>query len=100
MMERQNAWENLEAIKEAHQLRLAICDMMTETEDWKELQSLAADITECEFHLQDLWKFERDEKFHRFWELPKCQCPRMDNEDSYPIGYYVTNMNCPIHGRH
>jgi hypothetical protein len=48
--------------------------------------------------LQELWNFELNDNFIRFWEAPGCICPRMDNEDNYPHGYYVTRGDCPIHG--
>lgn len=52
---------------------------------------------EIEFTLQDLWGFERDKKFHKFWELPGCECPKMDNDDAYPHGRYIYSLGCPIH---
>lgn len=51
-----------------------------------------------QFKLQHEWNFERNINYHRFWELPKCTCPKLDNEDRYPCGYYISNTNCPLHG--
>ena len=77
----QMCWENLEAIKDTHQFKMLLYSMIEDTNDPDEIKSLANDITECEFELQRLWKFTEDLKFHRFWEYPKCSCPKMDNED-------------------
>lgn len=98
LMDSQNCWENLEAIKDAHTFKLLLYSMIEEIDDSRLLKELAQDITLVEFELQRLWKFDENDKFHRFWDTPKCQCPKMDNDDAYPTGYYVTNLSCPLHG--
>lgn len=98
LLDAQLCWGNLEAIKAAHTLKLLFYTMIEEETNPAMLKELSQDITECEFELQKLWHFTEDAKFHRFWETPKCVCPRMDNEDAYPTGYYVTNLSCPLHG--
>jgi len=98
LLDMQNCWENLEDIKEVHELKFLFQEMMKLEKDLEMLRSLAADITECEFELQRLWKFSLDANYHRFWIVPKCECPRMDNEDRYPHGHYIINLSCPIHG--
>lgn len=98
LLDRQNAWGNLTEIKELHAQKMTAMNIMDDTDDPAELKLHAANITEIEFKLQDAWGFPRNENFHRFWLLPKCTCPHMDNEDAYPTGYYVTSGNCPIHG--
>lgn len=97
-LDKQNAWGNLDLIKEVHQFKLAIIDLMSETEDSVKLKSLAADVTECEFELQRLFKLKKDASYHRFWLLPHCSCSKMDNEDNYPSGHYYLSSNCPVHG--
>ncbi len=98
LLDRQNAWHNVEALKEAHQLKLVIMVMMNETDDAEELKSLAQDVQLVEFELQRLWNFPQDAKFHRPWQLPKCSCPSMDNEERWGAGVMVTNANCLLHG--
>lgn len=66
--------------------------------DKDELKRLDALVTDLEFVLQDAWRFPRDIKFHKFWERPGCSCPRMDNNDAWPTGYYVRSGGCLIHG--
>ena len=97
-LDRQKCWKNLEKIKEVSQLRMIIFSMMENTDNRKELRSLAADLTELEFELQDLYKFKRNTNFHRFWELPKCTCPKLDNYESYGTKYYIIDTKCIIHG--
>jgi hypothetical protein len=55
-------------------------------------------IADIEFELQRSWKFPLDAKFHRFWEIPGCDCHKMDNEDAYPTGHYSISGGCKIHG--
>lgn len=66
--------------------------------DKDELKTLDTLVTDLEFVLQDAWRFPRDIKFHKFWERPGCSCPKMDNEDAWPTGYYVRIGDCLIHG--
>ena len=98
LMERQGVLHNLEDIKAVHVTKLEIYSMIKTETDLRKLRGFARDLTICEFELQKLWGFPEDARFHRFWEAPKCTCPKMDNEDSYPSGYYVNNLNCPLHG--
>jgi len=50
-----------------------------------------------EFILQALWRFELDEKFHKDYLLPGCTCPKMDNDDAYPVQRWVS-ADCIFHG--
>lgn len=51
-----------------------------------------------EYKLQELWGFPRNSRYHKFWERPRCECCKMDNEDRFGTGYYIINENCPLHG--
>ncbi len=51
-----------------------------------------------EYRLQELWGFPKDPNYHKFWEMSGCTCPKIDNEDSYPTGFYIHTQNCPLHG--
>ena len=54
---------------------------------------------ENERSLQKLWGFEENDNYIKWWNVPKCGCPKLDNEDAYPTGYYTTSGNCLIHGK-
>lgn len=85
-------------IKRLHMTRMEIeCDMENAPSEYilKGLYSLWLNVQHL---LQDAWKFERNDNFIRFWDVPRCTCPRLDNCDAYPSGYYVTNTGCPVHG--
>jgi len=60
----------------------------------------AAKWEQNEYRLQALWGFPLDSKYHKFWEMPGCTCPKMDNDDAYPTGYYTRSGDCPLHGEH
>ena len=49
--------------------------------------------------LQRLWGFPEDVNWVKTWHYPHCTCPKMDNDDSYPHGYYTYSGSCPIHGK-
>jgi len=88
----------LAQLKQLHRAKRIIMLAMESTEDPEHLRDLADSITDVEFELQETWGFPQDIRFHMFWQLPKCTCPKMDNFDRYPSGQYVVNKTCPIHG--
>lgn len=92
---------NEDIIKKIEELHLKRKDYYNRMEiapvdDLKEWDRL---LTELEYDLQELWGFPMDSKYHKFWERPHCLCPKMDNRDRYPSGYYVINEECPLHGK-
>lgn len=92
----QKCEKNVPAILEKHLERLEVHIAMMETDDQDLLQIYDQMYTDVEFELQDLWGFPRNANFHRFWERPKCGCPRMDNEDWYPHRSVISG-DCPLH---
>lgn len=88
--------EDVEMIKGLHLVRLVIEESM-ETAEFT-LKELYSDWLENQRQLQKAWKFTLDDNYIRFWEVPQCSCPKMDNEDAYPTGYYTVNCSCPVHG--
>lgn len=98
LIDQQNAWGNLSKIIELHEFKIAIFYLIHETNDIILMKSLVKDLTEIEFELQALWGFEKNANYHMFWQYPKCHCPKLDNNDNYPHGYYIINKECPLHG--
>ena len=88
---------DLERLKFLHIGKYNLHEQMKNTDDKYLLRMFSRMITDIEFELQRTWKFPMDKNFHRFWYIPKCQCPKMDNNDAYPTGYYVISEMCPIH---
>ena len=98
LLKKQNAEGNLRQILALHVEKLNVYEKIKLTGDKKKLRMYACMITDIEFSLQKKWNFPEDINFHRFWSVPKCVCPALDNNDRYPHGYYVTNAACPLHG--
>ena len=89
--------DTFKKLKEAQAERISIFYQMELTDDENLLAKLDSAFTANEFYLQNLWGFEENIDFHKFWEAPKCTCPKLDNNDQYPTGYYSYNQSCPIH---
>lgn len=90
----------IRSIVKLHQKKVQLADDMSRfsSSNSKELKIIAAAITEIEFQLQDLWKFEKDIRMHSFFLLPHCTCPKMDNKERLGTDYLITDTMCPIHG--
>jgi len=93
-----DAMENLEDLKDCYSQKLGIYNSIDEEKDPKKLKELARQLTNLENEIQELFNFEPNVKFHRFWESPKCSCAKMDNQDRWPTGSYVISGDCPLHG--
>lgn len=83
-----------------HKMGDTFCQKIIETDDLKELKKWFWIWTEVNFALQRIWKFEEDDIHHQSWHLPKCTCPRVDNDEFYVsgMGYQVVHLDCPLHG--
>ena len=98
LIKKQKIQSNLSKLKIVYQTKYDIYENIKSETNPTILKSYAEDLTLCEYELQKLWKLPLDIKFHRYWETPKCTCPKIDNQDQYPHGYYLTQINCPLHG--
>lgn len=98
LLDKQKCWDNLEKIKECHVRKLQIYDDINETDDPVILKGLSSCLTLLEFELQRLWRFPEDARWHRFWDIPKCLCPKLDCSDNWPHGPYYVYQGCPLHG--
>lgn len=55
-------------------------------------------IEELELEIQELWHFNLDRNYHRYWKYIKdCTCPKMDNEDRMYFGRRIINKSCKWH---
>lgn len=80
-----------------HARKLALYAGMEGAEDFS-LSAYGRELRNVEYALQRAWGFPQSAKYHKFWEAPRCTCPKMDNEERYPTGNYVINRNCLVHG--
>ena len=91
--------DEVDKVNKLHKVRNCYLTLMENTDDSVELKRLSLFVTQIDFQLQKLWKFKVDSAYHRFWELPKCQCPASDNLDTFGTGHRYINSNCKIHGK-
>ena len=96
MLDQQNAWLNKDLLLEAHFMRMMVYDLIEETEDLDMLFKYGQDLKLIENELQMMWGFEVNSLYHKFWMVPKCTCPKMDNEDWYPHKQVISG-GCPVH---
>lgn len=97
-IEYHRATANLQKINELFGAKLVIFDEMNQTDDIGTLQHYDKVLTEIEFDIQECFGFEKNVYFHRFWERPKCLCPKMDNAERWGTPWSITRSNCPLHG--
>lgn len=83
-------------IKALHMSQLALLENLEN--NFVDPRVAGMEWSNIQFNLQKAWGFNENSNFHRFWELPKCTCPKMDNEDRFPMGPYIHDAACPIHG--
>lgn len=90
--------ENIAKIVKAHIFKLKQFELMEQTDNKCLLKSLADVIEQIEYELQELWGFAKDKNFHRWFDVPKCTCPKLDNEERIGTSYRIIAVHCPVHG--
>lgn len=91
--------ETIAAIEKLHEERDAIhAEIIANKDKPSLLKDIAEPLEGIEERLQELWGFKKNLNYYKFWEVPCCSCPKMDNDDNYPIGFYYKSVGCPIHG--
>lgn len=99
LIQRQGLTEpEVDYIKHLHMLRMEIEEYMRTAPTAYILKGFNECWMDIQRMLQDAWKFDQNDNFIRFWEVPRCSCPKMDNSDNFPLGYYITNQDCEVHG--
>jgi hypothetical protein len=92
--------EQLEALKRLHQKKLSLFALARLATKKIELRKIAADFEATEFEMQKNWNFPQDCKFHEWYTVPKCICPKMDNmERRGATDSRIIVETCPVHGK-
>lgn len=89
--------KNLKKIKSCLIEKLKIYDLIKKSDD--DLKKYYKKMTDIEYNLQTLYDEEENISYHKFWETPKCICPKIDNIEIYPSNKPYFNSKCPIHGK-
>ena len=90
--------EGIKRLLDLHKLKSIVFDCMRDTDDVDELHYLADCVEHVEYALQEAWGFPLDRNFHRWWDVPKCSCPELDNRGRYGTEYRIIDCKCPVHG--
>jgi hypothetical protein len=88
--------QNLDKLKSCLLEKLKIYDEIIKNDT--NLHKYYKKLTNIEYNLQLLYGEKEDKTYHRFWETPKCTCPKIDNIEIYPNKEPIFNLKCPIHG--
>ena len=89
---------DLDVLKKLHCDMYAVHLAMEATNDKSELHRLAKEVEQLEFALQKAWKFAPSSRMHRWFEVPKCSCAKLDNMERLGTGYRIITESCPVHG--
>lgn len=87
---------NITKLKKCMLEKLKIFDKISKSN--RALNFKYKQLTDIEFNMQLLYGEPEDIKYHKFWETPKCTCPKIDNLELYPTDDPIFDKNCPIHG--
>lgn len=90
--------EKVEKIIELHIKKHGIFEEMEKENSKEMLKAYAQLIETIEYELQALWGFEKNKNYHEWFRVPKCQCPKIDNQERQGTPYQIYNMSCPVHG--
>lgn len=82
-----------------HEEKNRLIGEMRDATDNEKIRELADRITEVEYSLQKSWGFQLDANYHRWYDLPHCSCPKVDNEERWGTSQPgIYNADCIIHG--
>lgn len=91
--------DQLEGLKASHLLRRELFQLASERTDNSFALEMLAKVFDClEDEQQKLWNFKVDPNYHRFFDMPGCTCPKMDNAERLGTPYKIHSEDCPIHG--
>jgi hypothetical protein len=86
--------QNLPKLKNCLLEKLKIYDILENSESF---DNAYKKLTDIEYNMQLLYGEPENILFHRFWETPKCTCPKIDNLENYPSKNPIFDEKCPIH---
>ena len=87
--------KNLDKLKNCLIEKLKIYDKILNTK--YKLKTHYKKLTDIEYNMQLLYGEKENIAYHRFWETPKCTCPKIDNLEIYPSNNPIFDSKCPIH---
>lgn len=89
--------ENLSKLKDCLKNKLEIYDAIINCDG--SIKKYYKKLTNIEFNMQTLYGEDEDILYHKFWQTPKCTCPKINNIEIYPSKNFIIDDKCPIHGK-
>lgn len=90
--------KKVDKIISLHKEKHALFLKMEAAKETETLKHLAQEVTKVELKLQKAWGFPQDENFHYWYNVPQCECPKMDNRENWGTPYKIITQKCPVHG--
>lgn len=90
--------DDVEELKKIHIEKLIVFDLINSTDNKIALKNYVELVELIELALQKVWGFPQDRNYHDWFEVPKCECPKLDNYDNKGVDRRIINGNCPLHG--
>ena len=92
-----NAADSVDLIKQLYKNKFKLYVSMEKESDQAKLQKLAGKVWANEKEIQKAFNFQPNENFFRFWEMPKCSCPVLDNQDTWGTSIHYYSATCVLH---
>ena len=93
-----NSWNNVEKLKECYNTKFKLYEQIASCDDSMSIKQIAIEIKDLKMNIQELFNLKRSSDHFRFWEMPKCSCPKMDNAEHWGTAYKIYTQNCIVHG--
>lgn len=85
-------------LKHHYRILYSLFSKARNTDSIRVLREIGKQVEFTEFTLQKIWRFPQDKNYHRYWfKIPKCQCPKVDNEERVGTEYRIISESCKIH---
>jgi hypothetical protein len=91
--------ERIAAPQATHVERSRIFCAMAATDVPAELLVLARAFDILEFTQQRLWRFAELAEMHRWFDVPKCACPKHVNRNLMGGPLRAVSLECPVHAQ-
>ena len=92
------SYDDIRIVETLHKVRDRIHKKL-KAEEAEPTPAVAKFLEDIEETLGEIWFGKADLSYYKFWKVPKCTCPKIDNADIDPSGAYYYSIDCPLHGK-
>lgn len=90
--------QDFETLKHLHRQQFEVYELMENTDDVQKLKELNKLTTKIQYEMQKAWHFRKNKNRHYWYNVPKCDCPKLDNQERLGTPFRIINQSCIIHG--